>query len=178
MCSRDGPLSLSPRPSPQWTLAHCTSAMAARAHVPWSPRALPPRAVHTTHSPRAKKADAVRSQRGLRPGPRAAEQRPDHRAVPKEEEPQEKLPHLGPFHDAVQAEVVGAALGGPHGLVPESIQTNGAALGIVVRVKCTAGLQAPLRICHYFQVVVVAAVVVVFRIFRALRKGKHCTCVK
>lgn len=172
MCPRDGPPSVTTtQPSVDARSPHlgdgrtCTRALA--------PRAPPPCAAHTTHSPRAEEADAVRPQRGLRPVPRAAQQRPGHRAVLKEEGPQEKPPHLGPLHDAVQAEVVGTALWCPHGLVPESIQTNGAALGIVIRVKCSAGLQAPLRTCHYFHVVII-----VFRIFRTLKKGKHCTCVK
>lgn len=54
--------------------------------------------------------------------------------------------HLGPLQDAVEAEVVGAVLGGPHGLVPEGIEANRAALSIIIGTERAAGFRLPLSI--------------------------------
>lgn len=62
---------------------------------------------------------------------------------------------------------MGTALRCPHNLAPESVETNGTALRVVVGVQGAAGLQPPLSVCHYVHVIVV------FGTFRTLRKRKQ-----
>lgn len=151
--------SLSPRFGLQWTLARCTPAMATHAHI-----------LTNTRWPLAPPGPRLLVWWGP-PCCRAEGQTPDRAPTttgcPKGEGPQEKPPHLGPFQDAVQAEVVGAALRRPHSLVPESVETDGATLGLVIRVKRTPGLQGPLSACDSFHIVVV----IIFRFLGTLRKG-------
>lgn len=45
----------------------------------------------------------------------------------------DKTAHLRPLHDAVQAEVMGAALRSPNSLIPKCVEANGAVFTILIR---------------------------------------------
>jgi len=55
---------------------------------------------------------------------------------------------LGPFDDTIQAEIMGTVLWCPHSLVSESVETNRAALGFIIRIQCATGFQRPLSAHH------------------------------
>lgn len=70
---------------------------------------------------------------------------------------------------------MGAALRGPHSLVPESVETNRAALRFVVRITRAIGLLLPLRTCcrQYFHVVIIIIIIRIFGTFGTLKKRRH-----
>lgn len=72
---------------------------------------------------------------------------------------------------------MGTALRGPHSLVPESVETNRAALRFIVRITRAIGFLLPLRTCcrQYFHVVVVFIIIIIriFGTFGTLKKRRH-----
>lgn len=45
----------------------------------------------------------------------------------------DKTAHLRPFHNAVQAEVMGTVLRSPNSLIPKRVEANGAVFAILIR---------------------------------------------
>lgn len=111
---------------------HAGGRTEPHAHIPLAGslgRTSSPRA----HHPPPYRPDGALQMGGLHPAAPLCAAR--QRVRPTGQVPPAQAPHLGPLHDAVQAEVMGTALWCPHSLVPESVETNGAALRLIIGVK-------------------------------------------